>query len=154
MTEQAYTLGFAFDGAQRNVLLVEKKKPAWQAGKLNGIGGKIEPTVDVTLEDAMAREWDEECNRPGLAVVHPEWRWFGSILVDNGATVQLFKAVIPSVMLHARNGIANDVGEIISKHTVTDVMAGVVGSIPNVRWLIAMALDHEITHASIGMKAS
>jgi 8-oxo-dGTP pyrophosphatase MutT (NUDIX family) len=28
---------------QIEVLLIEKQKPAWQRGKLNGVGGKIEP---------------------------------------------------------------------------------------------------------------
>lgn len=38
-----YTVGFAFDNyPMRNVLLVEKKKPDFMAGKLNGIGGSVE----------------------------------------------------------------------------------------------------------------
>jgi hypothetical protein len=38
MNKKRYVLGFMFD-QHDNVLLVEKSKPAWQAGKYNGIGG-------------------------------------------------------------------------------------------------------------------
>ncbi|MEM0912381.1 MAG: hypothetical protein AAGJ37_15510 [Pseudomonadota bacterium] len=39
---QNYTLGFIFDQTLEKVLLVLKKRPAWQAGKLNGVGSKAE----------------------------------------------------------------------------------------------------------------
>ena len=37
-----YTLGFVFDRDLQHVLLIQKQRPAWQAGKFNGIGGKLE----------------------------------------------------------------------------------------------------------------
>ena len=37
-----YVLGFAFSNDKQNVLLIKKKHPDWQAGKINGIGGIIE----------------------------------------------------------------------------------------------------------------
>ena len=37
-----YTLGFIFTPALDKVLLVHKISPEWQAGKINGVGGKIE----------------------------------------------------------------------------------------------------------------
>src|SRR5690349_13991679 len=40
--QQAYALGFLFDGTGR-VVLIRKRRPAWQAGLLNGVGGKVEP---------------------------------------------------------------------------------------------------------------
>lgn len=46
-----------FDELDR-VLLIEKKKPAWQAGRLNGVGGKIEG-VETPVQ-AMVREFEEE----------------------------------------------------------------------------------------------
>lgn len=54
---QRYVCGFAMD--PDNVLLLTKAKPDWQAGKLNGIGGKVEPT-DTGLRYAMEREFLEE----------------------------------------------------------------------------------------------
>ena len=53
-----YVLGFVFNKSKTQVLLVEKKRPDWQAGHLNGIGGKIEK--DETLLEAMCRESKEE----------------------------------------------------------------------------------------------
>jgi len=54
-----YVLGFLFNKSQKTVLLIEKKRPKWQAGRWNGIGGKIEET-DTTPLEAMKREaWEE-----------------------------------------------------------------------------------------------
>lgn len=52
-----YVVGFLFDYGKR-VLLINKTKPEWQKGKLNGIGGKIEP--GETPLEAMIREFEEE----------------------------------------------------------------------------------------------
>jgi 8-oxo-dGTP diphosphatase len=53
-----YALGFIFDQARDHVLLIQKARPAWQRGKLNGIGGKVEP--GETFQQAMIREcWEE-----------------------------------------------------------------------------------------------
>ena len=51
-----YTLGFMFAGEQ--VALIRKRKPEWQNGALNGIGGKIHDGEDPRL--AMVREFGEE----------------------------------------------------------------------------------------------
>ena len=50
----AYTLGFVFDSSQEKVLLVHKQRPAWQAGKVNGIGGKVE--LGETPHTGIVRE--------------------------------------------------------------------------------------------------
>lgn len=52
-----YVVGFLFAG-DRWVLLLRKNRPAWQAGKLNGPGGKVE--VGETFAEAMFREFVEE----------------------------------------------------------------------------------------------
>lgn len=49
--------GFMFDELGQ-VLLLKKVKPAWQAGRLNGVGGKIEE--GETPVQAMVREFEEE----------------------------------------------------------------------------------------------
>jgi 8-oxo-dGTP diphosphatase len=72
-----YVLGFAFteDYAGFNrVMLIHKLKPAWQAGKLNGIGGKIEP--GETPHRAMAREFFEEA---GLESLPTAWLKFAEL---------------------------------------------------------------------------
>jgi 8-oxo-dGTP pyrophosphatase MutT (NUDIX family) len=55
-----YVVGFCINGDRSEVLLIEKQKPAWQRGKLNGVGGKIEPGESPI--DAMIREFREETN--------------------------------------------------------------------------------------------
>lgn len=53
-----YVLGFVFNKSKTQVLLIEKKKPEWQAGHWNGIGGKIEEN-ELPLQ-TMIREAIEE----------------------------------------------------------------------------------------------
>jgi 8-oxo-dGTP diphosphatase len=55
MTRYVCGFYFAHNGL---VLLIEKKRPEWQRGKYNGIGGHIEP--GEYPHDAMAREFREE----------------------------------------------------------------------------------------------
>ncbi len=55
-----YVLGFMFSDVivQNNVVLIEKKRPDWQAGYVNGVGGKIE--IGEDSKGAMVREFKEE----------------------------------------------------------------------------------------------
>lgn len=54
----SYVVGFMFNPARDLVLLIEKDRPVWQAGKLNGVGGKLEDGEDPMF--AMVREFKEE----------------------------------------------------------------------------------------------
>ena len=75
-----YCLGFAFRGDV--VYLIRKERPAFMAGKLNGIGGKLEPGEDPL--EAMRREFKEEA---GLTVSN--WHPF-YIIPGNGYTIHCF----------------------------------------------------------------
>lgn len=55
-----YVLVFLFGIDLKNVLLIRKNRPDYQAGKLNGLGGHIEG--DETGKAAAIREVQEECN--------------------------------------------------------------------------------------------
>jgi 8-oxo-dGTP diphosphatase len=66
MTE--YVAGFLFSPDEKEVLLIHKKRPVWQAGKLNGIGGHIE--LGETPLEAMRREFLEETGLDIPAWVH------------------------------------------------------------------------------------
>lgn len=59
-----YVLGFMFSRDCKNVALIQKIKPEWQAGKLNGIGGKCEDSEPPL--DAMMREFEEETGVPTM----------------------------------------------------------------------------------------
>lgn len=73
MTASAhYVLGFSCTADK--VILISKARPAWQAGLLNGVGGKIEAGED-SLE-AMVREYREEA---GVETDEESWTSFGRI---------------------------------------------------------------------------
>jgi 8-oxo-dGTP diphosphatase len=67
-----YVLGIATLG--NAVVMVKKNRPAWQAGKFNFPGGKIEE--GETPEQAMYREFLEET---GVEVLPDAWRYIGRI---------------------------------------------------------------------------
>lgn len=56
-----YVAGFLFSEDRQKVLLIEKNKPDWQKGLLNGVGGKIEDYDNLSI-DAMIREFKEEAS--------------------------------------------------------------------------------------------
>ena len=66
-----YVLGLAFteDGS---VVMVRKNRPVWQAGKLNFVGGKVEP--NEMYSDTMVREFLEET---GVETQKSDWRFAG-----------------------------------------------------------------------------
>lgn len=86
-----YCLGFAFtvDGS---VALIRKAKPEWQAGKLNGVGGKIEE-FDPSPVHAMTREFMEET---GVFLEPHLWREVG-IVHFGGGKVYVFTITDPMV---------------------------------------------------------
>ena len=68
-SKKQYVLGFIFNYAG-DILLIEKKRPEWQAGLLNGVGGKIEPFE--LPKAAMSRETKEETE---LNIPEDYWRF-------------------------------------------------------------------------------
>lgn len=70
-----YVVGFMFNEANDRILLIFKNRPVWMAGKLNGIGGKIEP--GETAHEAMEREFREETGFVSSNGQKPEWIHIG-----------------------------------------------------------------------------
>jgi len=68
---KTYCAGFLFDPDLTKVVLIEKKRPEWQAGKLNAIGGEIKP--GETPAQAMRREFKEET---GVTIGANNWNCF------------------------------------------------------------------------------
>lgn len=73
-----YVLGFAYSENAESVVLIEKDRPDWQAGKLNGVGGKIE--TGEYPEIAMVREFEEET---GVVTTINDWSCFGQMMFYN-----------------------------------------------------------------------
>ena len=61
-------VGFMYSNDLQSVLLIEKNKPEWQAGLLNGVGGKIEDGESPI--SAMIREFFEET---GHTTISKDW---------------------------------------------------------------------------------
>lgn len=131
-----YVVGFLFDEALHNVVLIRKNKPDWQAGKLNGVGGKIELT-DISPVAAMVREFKEET---GLQTVPEGWHVYVE-LGDAHATweVTFFWATAPSLGLGT---VATLTDEAIVVTPVSVALSSTANIMANLSWLIPMALNH------------
>lgn len=80
-----YVAGFAFSPDRQQVLLIRKARPAWQAGKLNGPGGRIEGWEE-TARGAMHREFREET---GLETSLDQWKSY-AMLAGHDWQVEFF----------------------------------------------------------------
>jgi 8-oxo-dGTP diphosphatase len=126
---QRYVCGFLFSPDRERVLLIRKNRPAWQAGKLNGVGGKVE--AGETLHQAITREFREEA---GLTI--PEQRW-QHVLTLTGPdwTGHFFRAFGP---IDDAVAITDEQLEI---HSTAALPAD---TIPNLRWMVPLLLDDEV----------
>lgn len=128
-----YVLGFAFDGTRQHVLLIGKQKPAWQSGRLNGIGGKCEPE-DRNAWAAMQREFHEET---GLATPADAWVKFAT-MESPLWHISCFATL--GIDLHAaRAPEGKEQPQVIS----VDALRSGVNKQPlsNLPWLVSLALD-------------
>lgn len=128
-----YVAGFLFDEACKQVLLIEKQKPDWQRGLLNAIGGKVEPGERPT--EAMVREFQEET---GMNIL--KWRYFCNLSGD-GWMVHFF----------CTTGDLSQAKQIESEPlcivTISEISSTPI--IPNLNWLIPLALDKSCLIASV-----
>jgi 8-oxo-dGTP diphosphatase len=69
--------------------LILKNKPEFQAGRYNGIGGRVE-SFDETPFVAMAREFSEET---GKITSPTDWRFFTTMSFPNDNHVHCFSAI-------------------------------------------------------------
>lgn len=67
-----YVLGIVLNFEANKILLISKKRPSWQAGLFNGIGGKLNH-AEAPL-DGMIREFKEET---GLDSSYADWIYVG-----------------------------------------------------------------------------
>lgn len=132
---QFYTNGLYFSRDRSEVLLIEKRRPHWQAGKFNGIGGKLEP--NETALAAMIREFREET---GLQVT--AWHHFLT-LVGNGWLVYFFRAAseLPSGTL------LPPTDELPFWVKVNSLLEYPI--IPNLSWIVPLALDPDLLNPVI-----
>lgn len=139
---QGYVAGFLIDPADGSVLLVRKLRPAWQAGKLNGIGGHIE--AGETPAVAMRREFAEEA---GLDVA--DFEHFAYLSFPAGA-VWFFRAFAPAAVLA---GASTMTDESIECWSLTDLACGGGPALPNLSWLLPLAAYRSDRYAPIVVRA-
>jgi 8-oxo-dGTP diphosphatase len=130
---QEYVCGFLFSADRGRVLLIRKRRPAWQAGKLNGLGGKIEP--GESPPQAMRREFREEA---GVDVA--EWQHVLTLSGTDDAgsgrgwAGHFFRAFGD---VDAARAITD---EQLERHPTRPLPPD---TIPNLHWIIPLMLDDE-----------
>jgi len=137
-----YVLGFLFSSNKEFVFLIKKNRPDWQSGKLNGIGGHIE--LGELIDEAMTREFQEE-----TGVLIKAWEYFGMMGSANKEgiwQVYLFTSVLP--LNHNIPQTVTD-EEVIAVRVTDLLLKGNMNIIPNLRWLIPMALTMDFKTCNI-----
>lgn len=139
--QNSYVLGFLFLNGKREVVMIRKNKPEWQAGKLNGVGGKIERTDESPLA-AMQREWKEETGEK-----RDTWEQFLT-LNFKAAKVHCFRAfdlqssattATDEMIVRAQVGTLNCQRVDCIFGSITEYIA----PLANIRWIIPFALSGE-----------
>lgn len=132
-------VGFAFDLAGR-VALVQKNRPEWMSGYLNGIGGHVEEGEDPFT--AMVREFEEETSQR-----IEQWGCFVQMEFPE-ARIYFFRTTVTAAVL---NGV----------HTVTDepiviLPASSLGRylhVSNLSWLLPLARYDRDVYETIVVEA-
>jgi len=133
-----YCVGFMFSEDLSKVALIRKTKPAWQAGRLNGIGGKLEEGEDGMT--AMRREFLEE------AGVLSDWDYFLTLASpaakcdeDGGAwEVDFFFTIGELDQLRSMTTEEVEIHEVSSLGHRSDLME-------NIEWTVPMAKESKRT---------
>lgn len=112
--------------------LVTKTRPKWQAGKLNGPGGKINESESPV--DAMRREFLEEA---GVDI--SGWREFALLKVQDGQ-VHFFAA-------HGDYEIKSMTDEQVGWFDISNLPT--LPLINNLQWIIPLALDKNNKYTTI-----
>ncbi|UUO23579.1 NUDIX domain-containing protein [Colwellia sp. M166] len=125
-----YVTGFLFSQDTNQIVLIKKINPQWQRGLFNGIGGKVE--ANETSIDAMVRECAEET---GVITQPVDWQYFANVFRPNGYDVDLYFART-DLALSAKTMEAEEIH-------IMKVSAIPKNIIPNLQWLIPLALDNQ-----------
>lgn len=132
-----YVVGIVLSDDLRRIALVRKARPAWQAGRLNGVGGHVEPNESAVA--AMRREFREET---GVDIFTLDWHYVLTLVAPDGrgkltATVDFFTARTTHGDLDAMRNA--DTSEPVVVLPVEHAIAS-PDLMPNLRWLIPVAI--------------
>jgi 8-oxo-dGTP diphosphatase len=138
MALREWVVGFLLDEDAEQVVLIRKNRPEWQAGRLNGVGGKVEPGEDLAA--AMRREFEEE-----TGVAFDAWHRFASLTWEEGV-VHFFRGFAPSSVLVACRTTTDESIERHRLHTLLNPGAGRSAVTPNLLWLVPLAAHRHDTY--------
>lgn len=110
------------------VVLIRKNRPAYQEGKLNGVGGKVE--LNEPIIEAMIREFYEET---GLEIL--DWE-YDTTLSGDDFVVHFFSTVSDRIF-----EVATMTDEEVGVYKVNDVLMKQLKCMDNLPLLISIALD-------------
>jgi 8-oxo-dGTP diphosphatase len=140
-----YVVGFMFSEDRWDVCLIRKNRPAWQAGKFNGVGGKIEP--DEEPLSAMIREFHEET---GVWTSEKDWSNFLLMRCDKESKIPgssdpfeiyFFRAFSADVQ-----NVTTATDELIAIFAAEDLPEN---KVPNLKWLVPMALNRSMLYGEV-----
>lgn len=123
-----YTVGFIFDKNLQHVLLINKLKPAWQKGKLNGVGGKLEE--GETPKEGVLREVLEET---GIQTKATQLMEVGE-LIEAQAKIYIFTTIIDKD-IHKEKSLTQ---EKVAWHQIDALPQNII---PNLLWQIPFCLN-------------
>lgn len=135
--DQGYVAGFLLDDRDR-VVLVRKLRPAWQAGLLNGVGGKIE--AGEAPAEAMRREFREEA-----CLDLDGWELFAHLTFPGGAVWFFRLRAAPAVL----DAVTAGTDEPIEVHPVTAVLDPATPTLPNLRWILPLGTHTRERYAPV-----
>ena len=126
--KRSFVLALLYSMDGRRVVLMRRSRPAWQAGRVNALGGGI---IDgETPASAARREVREEC---GVDV--PEWT---EVLVWEDAEYRMH--VMRAFSERAAEARTMEDQEVF----LADVNVLPANVIDNLRWLVPLALDRDV----------
>ena len=129
-----FTMGIIFSADLANVYLLRKDHPEFQAGLLNGVGGKLEQ--GETYADCMAREAKEEGSYTGT------FQHLGSMRGNTEGWGEYQCEVFYSVMDKKAKEPKTTEKEPIEKHPVAELPALAPQMVPHLPMLIMASLAH------------
>lgn len=126
---RSYVDGFLFSLDKQKVVLIRKNHPDWMKGKLNAVGGKIEPGEEPRM--AMIREFKEET---GVEILG--WNHY-LVLGGSGFKVHCYWAVAHEKVLRSCHTMGDEEIEMIDLDCLH--LHGL--KMTNLDWMIHMALS-------------
>lgn len=140
-----YVCGLLFSDDALEIALItktDKHTLKWQAGMLNGIGGKVKPNENE--QDAMAREFFEEA---GVKTNPLSWLPFLTLTGKNVGgedfKVWFYKMFDSSVLDNMKTMTDEKVDKYNLSFVRAEHEAGRVKMISNLEWIIPLALDED-----------